>query len=134
MLATRLIAPVLAVVLGALAVSTPAPARASDDLIRVLVDVADVVMRGDQAYYRHGRYGHNDRLVVVRDHHGRASYYRHVPRQYRRGGPPHGVAHGYYRNAPGRANCNSNGKCKVTYYDPRKDRKRNHNSRNSRGW
>lgn len=132
MIATRLIAPALALVLGMAALSAPTPAKANDDLIRVLVDVADVVMRGDQAYYRHGRYSQNDRLVAVRDRHGRVSYYRHVPRQYRRSAPPHGVAHGYYRNASSRANCNSNGKCKVTYYDPRKDKKRN--SRNRRGW
>lgn len=135
MIATRLFAPVLALALGALAVSAPAPAKAGDDLVRVIVDVADVVLRGGQPYYRHGHYGHNDRLIVVRDRHGRASYYRHVPRHHYRGSPPRGVAHGYYRDGPGKANCNSNGKCKVTYYDPRHDRKRHaRNDRRHRGW
>lgn len=133
MIATRLLAPALALALGTLAVAAPAPAKAGDDLVRVLVDVADVVLRGGQPYYRHG---HDDRLVVVRDRHGRVDYYRHVPRRHHRGSPPRGVAHGYYRNGPGRADCNSRGKCKVTWYDPRHDKKRyrSRNDRRHRGW
>lgn len=136
MIAARLFAPALALLLGTAAVSAPAPAQASDDLVRVLVDVADVVLRGGQPYYRHGSYGRYDRLVVVRDHRGRVNYYRQVPRGYR-SGPPRGVAHGYYRNGPGRnASCNSRGKCKVTYYDPRHDRRysRSRHDRRYRGW
>ena len=136
MITARLFAPALALLLGTAAVSAPAPAQASDDLVRVLVDVADVVLRGGQPYYRHGSYGHHDRLVVVRDHRGRVNYYRHAPRGYR-SGPPYGVARGHYRNAPPRsANCNSRGKCKVTYYDPRQDRRhsRSRYDRRYRGW
>lgn len=132
MFAARLLAPALALLLGTVAVSAPAPAKASDDLVRVLVDVADVVLRGGQPYYRHG---HDDRLIVVRDRHGRTNYYRQAPRQHR-AGPPRGVAHGYYRNGPGSSKCNSHGKCRVTYYDPRHDRKhsRSRNDRRHRGW
>lgn len=140
MIAARLLAPALALFLGTVAVSAPAPAQANDDLVRVLVDVADVVLRGGQPYYRYGNYGHNDRLIVVRDRHGRVNYYRNAPRGYR-SGPPYGVAHGYYRNGPGRnADCNSRGKCRVTYYDPRYDRKDSRSrydrryDRRYRGW
>lgn len=48
-----------------------APARANDDLVRVIVDVADVMMRGSTPYYRHGNYGQNDRLLVSYDRYGR---------------------------------------------------------------
>ncbi len=137
MIAARLLAPALALLLGTVAVSAPAPAQAGDDLVRVLVDVADVVLRGGQPYYRHGNYDRHDRLIVVRDRHGRVNYYRNAPRGYR-SGPPYGVAHGYYRNGPGRnANCNSRGKCRVTYYDPRHDRKNSRDRRHDRryrGW
>ena len=70
----------------------PAPARANDDLVRVIVDVADVMMRGSTPYYRHGNYGQNDRLLVSYDRYGRPVYYRNVPRRhhaYRPGPPPH---------------------------------------------
>ena len=51
---TRLLAPtVLAAGLG-LAALAPSPARADDDLVRVIVDVADVIYHGGQPYYRHG--------------------------------------------------------------------------------
>lgn len=53
-------------------------AQAQDSLARVLVDVADVVMRGGAPYYRYGNYGYQDRLVVQYDHHGRPVYYRNV--------------------------------------------------------
>lgn len=128
---SRYFAPaVLAASLGVAAVAAPAPAQAqSDDLVRVLVDVADVVMRGTQPYYRYGDYGYDDRLVVQRDRYGRPVYYRYVPRQaYTRGGPPYGNAYGYNRNrgypVTGQRNlkCNKHGKCVVTYYDPRRDR------------
>ena len=42
---------VLATGLGITAMA-PAPARASDDLVRVLVNVADVIYHGGQPYYR----------------------------------------------------------------------------------
>lgn len=133
---SRYFAPaVLAASLGVAAVAAPAPAQAqsSNDLVRVLVSVADVVMRGNQPYYRGGDYGYDDRLIVQRDAYGRPVYYRTVPRsEYYgngyRGGPPYGNAYGYDRNrgypvtGTQRTKCNKHGKCKVTYYDPRADR------------
>lgn len=131
----RMLAPAaLAAALGLGAFVAPAPVQAQDSLSRVLVDIADVVFRSGDPYYRHGDYGYNDRLVVERDRYGRPVYYRYAPRQQHRGSPPRGVAHGYWRNGPGaqRVNygygnhrnvrCNSKGKCKVEYYDPRYDR------------
>jgi hypothetical protein len=98
---TRIFAPaVLAMGLG-LAAFAPSTARASDDLIRVLVDVADVVYHSGQPYYRHGRgYGYDDRVIVVHDRYRRPTYYRYAPRVVYRAPPPYGRAHGYYRNAP----------------------------------
>ena len=75
----RWLAPAaLAVGLG-FGAMTPAPAQAQDTLTRVLVDVADVVLRGGQPYYRYGDYGSDDRLIVQRDRYGREAYYRMVP-------------------------------------------------------
>lgn len=130
---TRWLAPAaLAAALGAGALM-PAPARAqSDDLVRLIVDVADVAMRGGQPYYRYGNYGHADRLVVGRDRYGRKVYYRVVdrPGRYRHPAPRYGRDHrrgyGYSYRAPSRTKCNKHGKCKVEYYDPRYDR--------GRGW
>lgn len=126
---SRYLAPaVLAASLGLAAIAAPAPAQAqsSNDLIRVLVNVADVVMQGNQPYYRYGDYGYNDRLIAQRDRYGRVVYYRNVPRAQYRNGPPYGNAYGYYRNRPTAGNrsvkCNKHGKCKTTYYDPRYDR------------
>ena len=121
---SRWLAPaVLAAGLG-LGAMVPAPAQAEDDLVRVLVDVADVVLRGGQPYYRYGDYGYNDRLIATRDRYGRLVYYRMVPRHVR-SGPPYGRAHGYWNNGPGARDvkCNRHGKCKVTYYDARYDRR-----------
>ena len=119
---SRWLAPaVLAAGLGSTAL-LPAPARAQDEaLTRVLVDVADVVLRGGVPYYRYGDYGYNDRLIVQRDRYGRPVYYRLVPM---RAGPPYGNAWGYWSNAPTarRVRCNRNGNCTVTYYDPQYDR------------
>jgi hypothetical protein len=114
---------------------TPAPVQAQDSLTRVLVDVADVVLRSGVPYYRYGDYGYNDRLVAGRDRYGRVVYYRTMPRGYDsryRGGPPYGNAYGYYRNGPGSRDmkCNKHGKCKVQYYDPRYDR--DHHDRHDR--
>jgi hypothetical protein len=85
-----------------IAATLPAPARASDDLVRVLVDVADVIYHGGQPYYRYGDHGRYDRVVIVHDRYRRPSYYRYVPRYqrvvYHQAPPPH--AHGYYRNPP----------------------------------
>ncbi|UHQ22792.1 hypothetical protein LVB77_19425 [Lysobacter sp. 5GHs7-4] len=102
----------------------PAMAQSDDDLARVIVNVADVIMRGNTPYYRYGNYGYNDRLIVVRDRYGRPTYYRNVPRHvYSQ--PPYGNAYGYRNqyNRPGYANCNKHGKCKSQYYDPRYDRR-----------
>ena len=94
---------VLATGLGVAAMA-PMPARASDDLVRVLVNVADVIYHGGQPYYRHGDRSRYDRVVIVRDRYQRPSYYRYVPRDnrvaYRPGPPPHARAHGYYRDPP----------------------------------
>lgn len=102
---SRWLAPaVLAAGLG-LGAMAPAPAQAqNDDLVRVIVDVADVIFRGGYPYYRYDqRYGYNDRLIVVRDRYRGPVYYRYVPRtvyyrdtRYRN--PPYGVAHGYWRD------------------------------------
>ena len=134
---------VLAAVLGAAAL-TPAPARAqSADLVRTIVDIADVAFRGSQPYYRHGDYGHDDRLVAGRDRYGRTVYYRVADVRYgdaRRGDyrygrdgygrnvPDYGRAYGYRGNDVRRGKCNKHGKCKVEYYDPR------HDQRRYRGW
>ena len=126
---TRYLVPVaLAASLGVAAIVAPAPAQAqSDDLVRVLVNVADVVLRGNQPYYRYGDYGYDDRLVMQRDRYGRPVYYRYVPYGYNaRHSQPYGNAYGYrgkdndryYRDV----DCNKHGKCKVSYYDPRYDR------------
>lgn len=111
--------------LGAMA---PGPAQAQNDLSRILVDIADVVFRSGDPYYRYGNYGADDRLVVGRDRYGRPVYYRTVPdyNRYDRNRPPYGNAYGYYGNTPGsnrNVKCNKNGKCKVEYYDPRHDRR-----------
>lgn len=98
---TRFFAPaVLAMGLG-LAAFAPSTARASDDLVRVLVDVADVIYHSGQPYYRHGRgYGYDNRIIIVRDRYHRPTYYRYVPRTVYYSAPPYGRAHGYYRNSP----------------------------------
>lgn len=126
---SRWFAPaVLAAGMG-LASLTPNTALAqSSDLTRIIVDVADVIFRGGQPYYRQGDYGHDDRLIVSRDRYGRPVYYRNAPyRESYRDGPPYGNAYGYHRNRQDdhrRVKCKKNGRCEVTYYDPRYDRDR----------
>lgn len=125
---SRYLAPaILAASLGLAGIAAPAPAQAqSGDLVRVLVNVADVAMRGNQPYYRYGNYGYNDRLIAQRDRYGRVVYYRNVPRAQYRSGPPYGNAYGYRNQRPVAAarkvKCNKHGKCTATYYDPRNDR------------
>ncbi|GAB3754981.1 hypothetical protein [Lysobacter olei] len=124
---SRWIAPaVLATGLGVAGLSpAPAQAQSANDWARVIVDVADVIYRSGQPYYRYGNYGYDDRLVVVRDRYGRPTYYRNVPRDYR-AGPPYGRAHGYWRNGPGSreaVRCDSRGRCTAKYYDERYDRR-----------
>ena len=126
-LSRYLVPAVLAASLGVAAIAAPAPAQAqsrSDDLVRVLVNVADVAMRGNQPYYRYGNYGYNDRLIVQRDRHGRIVYYRNVPRAQYRNGPAYGHAYGYNhkRHTKSRVTCDRHGRCTTTYYDPRHDR------------
>jgi hypothetical protein len=127
---------VIAAGLG-MAALTPIPARAQDDdLVRVIVDVADVIFRGGYPYYRYGDYRYDDRLIVVRDRYGRLVYYRQVPRSYYgngyysnyRSGPPYGKAHGYWKkhrpvNTSRRVTCDRYGRCVTRYYDPRYDRR-----------
>ncbi|MGQ4582471.1 hypothetical protein [Lysobacter sp. F60174L2] len=123
---SRWLAPVvLAAGFGGMAMMpAPAHAQSGDDLVRVLVDVADVMFRSGTPYYRHGNYGRNDRLVVVRDRYGRPVYYRQV----RRGHDNHDRYRNYgqYRSSQVRRNvkCNKHGKCTAKYYDPRYDRDR----------
>ena len=142
---TRWLAPLLmaAGFGGLVLVPTTARADSGDDLVRVIVDVADVVLRGNQPYYRGGNYGNEDRLIVVRDNRGQPRYYRNAPRrqyanQYRNGPPRNYYANDYRRGHDyGRygdrdrdrdVKCNKHGKCKVktqtTYYDARYDRDR----------
>ena len=131
---SRFLAPaVLAAGLGAAALAAPVPAQAqSSDMMRVLVQVADVVMRGNQPYYRHGDYGYNDRLIVQRDRYGNPVYYRQVPRQV--SGPPYGNAYGYHRNRGNpvtgqqQVRCDRNGRCTTQFYDPRYDRNNRYGS------
>jgi len=104
--------------IGLAALTVPPAARAGDDdLARVIVDIADVVLRGGVPYYRYGGYGYDDRLIVGRDRYGRPVYYRQVPRYYG-GGRYYDDDHRYGR----KVKCNSRGKCTITYYDPRYDR------------
>lgn len=82
---------------------------------RVIVDVADVVLRGGVPYYRFGQYGYDDRLIVGGERRGRPMYYRHLPRrEYGR----------FYEGGRAReVKCNRNGRCAVVHYDPRYDRR-----------
>ena len=103
---------VLAAALG-LASLSPGKAHANDDLVRVLVNVADIIHRSGQPYYHDRDYGRYQQVVVVRDRYQRPTYYRYVPRNHRsayRSAPPYGNAYGYHRNQP------------VRYYD-RDDRR-----------
>ncbi len=114
----------------------PAQVQAQDDLTRVLVDVADVVFRSGDPYYRNGNYGSNDRLTMGRDRYGRPVYYRQAPNYNSndRYAPPYGNAYGYDRNGPNSRNakCDHHGKCTIVYYDARYDRDRHH--RDNRRW
>lgn len=115
----------------------PQQAQAQDEVARVIVDVADVIVRGGQPYYRNGGYGPDDRLQVERDRYGRQVYYRTVDGHY-------GNAYGYHRNGKRnhqRNNCDSRGRCAMIYYDPRYDRRGSdyrvyddYARRYSRGW
>ncbi|GAB3348031.1 hypothetical protein [Lysobacter tyrosinilyticus] len=110
--------------LATLAAPTPVQAQSNDDLVRVIVDVADVIFRGGYPYYRYGDYGYNDRLIVQRDRYGRPVYYRYQPRDYRYG-PPYGNANGYWKkhSQERRMSCDHRGRCVTRYYDPRYDRR-----------
>ena len=79
---SRWVAPVLLAAGLGVAGMLPAPARAADDLVRVIVDVADVIYHSGQPYYRYGDYGRYDRVVIVRDRYHRPTYYRYVPRDW----------------------------------------------------
>jgi hypothetical protein len=121
----------------------PKPAHAQDGLTRVIVDVADVVLRSGQPYYRYGNYRDQDRLVVGRDRYGRPVYYRVVDRgwndprySYRPYNPPVYVGNDYDRTAR-RVKCNGRGNCTVTYYDPQYDRRGGYapvRHRHGHGW
>ena len=134
---SKFIAPAVFAAGFAFTALLPTPARAQDDVTRVIVDVADVVLRGGQPYYRHGHYRDQDRLIVARDRYGRPIYYRVVDRRwnddhrrddrhrysYRPYYPPvYGYGDGYDRTAR-RVKCNKHGNCTVSYYDPQYDRR-----------
>lgn len=120
---TRWLAPgLLAAGLSAAALApAPAHAQSNDDLVQVIVDVADVVLRGNQPYYR-GDY--SNQLRVSYDNRGRPVYYRNAPRHYRDGPPRHAPAHGWRKQQVRRESCDRRGRCTVQYYDPRQDRSR----------
>jgi len=148
---SRWLAPAVLAAGFGFAALVPAPAQAQDDtLTRVIVDVADVVLRGGQPYYRYGNYGNDDRLIVRRDRYGRPVYYRlaRVDRYDNRYGYNNGyygnrynTGYGYYdpTSTARRVKCNRNGNCTVTYYDARYDRRgdyhshRRHDGRRWRG-
>ena len=145
----RWVAPlVLATGLGVAAI-VPKPAHAQEDQwTRVIVDIADVVVRGGQPYYRYGGYRDADRLVVGRDRYGRPVYYRIVDRRDRdryayrhhdrddwddeqgddddQGHRHHRrhvyrpayPAYGYGDPTARRVTCKKYGNCTVTYYEP----------------
>lgn len=124
---SRWLAPVvLAAGFGGMAVlPAPAHAQSGDALVRVLVDVADVMFRSGTPYYRHGYYHRDDRLVVVRDRYGRPVYYRQVRRGHdndRYGRDRYDRDR--YSRVTRSVKCNKHGKCKAKYYDPRHDRDR----------
>ncbi|MUV13517.1 hypothetical protein [Noviluteimonas gilva] len=127
---SKSIAPAVFAAGFAFAALLPTPARAQDDVTRVIVDVADVVLRSGQPYYRYGNYRDQDRLIVVRDRYGRPIYYRVVDRRwnddrdryvYRPYGPP--VYRDDYDRTARRVKCNKHGNCTVSYYDPQYDRR-----------
>lgn len=129
---SRWLAPfVFAAGFGAMAM-VPTPARADDQLARVIVDIADVIVRNNTPYYRYGNYGYADRLIVVNDRWGRPTYYRNAPRyadyRYRPAPPPryYSYNNGYNNNRHYDRDCNRSGKCRVTYYDSRHDRRDDH--------
>ncbi len=145
---SRWLAPAALVVGLGFGAMSPVQAQSQDNLIRVLVDVADVVFRGSTPYYRQGDYSYDDRLVVQRDRYGRPVYYRSVPRSQYYGSS---VNNGYnsdryngnrdytnHNNSSRRMKCNKHGKCKVEYYDPRYDHDDRNNQvrydRNGRYW
>lgn len=129
----RWLAPAALAAALATGAALPAPAHAAGPLVRVIVDLGDVVFRNGQPYYRYGHYGYDDRLIVERDYRGRPVYYRHVPRDYDdRYGPPYGNAYGYHRVRDGRYMrqiCDSRGRCRAEYYDPRYDRRHDRDDR-----
>lgn len=91
---------VLAAALG-LASLAPGRANASEELVRVLVNVADVIYRNQQPYYHDRNDGRYDQVVMERDRYQRPVYYRYVPRNGSNGyrsAPPYGNAYGYHRN------------------------------------
>ena len=127
---SKFIAPAVFAAGFAFTALLPTPARAQDDVTRVIVDVADVVLRSGQPYYRYGNYRDQDRLVVVRDRYGRPVYYRVVDRRwnddrdrhaYRPYRPP--VHRDDYDRTARRVKCNKHGNCTVSYYDPQYDRR-----------
>ena len=82
-----------------------------------------MIVRNNTPYYRYGNFGYADRLIVVNDRWGRPTYYRNAPRyvdyRYRPAPPPRYYNNNRYYDR----DCNRHGKCRVTYYDSRHDRR-----------
>jgi hypothetical protein len=121
---------IAALALGCALVFAQSPAQAEDPQIRVVVDVADVVMRNGYPYYRHGGFGYRDRLIVESDAYGRPIYYRMAPpedagqtAESRR--PSYGHYSSRLRDDRyySSERCDANGVCQVEYYDPRDGRR-----------
>lgn len=132
----------MALLAGVIGLTAPGQAKAqtSDEIVRTLVQLADVVFRNGQPYYR---YGPNEPLMMGRDQYGRTVYYRaqgyeQYPYTYpQMGSNAYGrtVYYGtqdYQNYSPygsvgprhSTTRCNTNGWCTQTYYDPRYDRTR----------
>lgn len=132
------LAPVVLGVAAAGASMMPATAHAQSggDLIRILVNASDVIVRGGHAYDRHNsNYGYNDRLVVGRDRYGRPLYYRNAPRYGSSYGSSYGSGYAYgnqYQNGQQQTRCDSRGRCSTQYYDSRYSRGNGHGAYDNR--
>ncbi|PJK11392.1 hypothetical protein CO608_02800 [Lysobacteraceae bacterium NML08-0793] len=116
----RIVAAVLFMVA---AFALPQAVMAQSGNEREYVEAADVVMRGGQPYYRHGNFDADDRLYIEYDRSGRSLYYRQGSRHAGRYRDDY--RDGYYRSGYGDSyrRCDSRGRCRVEYYDPRYDRR-----------
>lgn len=112
---SRWLAPlVIAAGFGTLAFAPTTAHADSGDLVEVLAEVADVMLRGDRQY--------DNRRYENRRYDNRNVKRRYINSPNHRRGSSHG------REGEREVKCDKRGKCKVktksTYYDPRYDRKR----------